>query len=68
MPLRSSSLRGVLPLPGGLGWGVENLKVAVCRIAALGATVAMRRGVWGARVCWKLACARVPPIPAASGP
>ena len=34
----------------GAPWGDENLKVAVCRMVALGATVAMRRGVWGARV------------------
>ena len=41
-------------VPGGLGWGDENLKVAVCRMVALWATVATRRGVWGARVEAKL--------------
>ena len=61
------AIRDAASMPGG-GWGDENLKGAVCRMVALGATVAMRRGVWGARVCWKLACARVPPSSAANGP
>ena len=33
--------------PGGVEWGDENLKVGGCRIVALWATVATRRGVWG---------------------
>ena len=49
------------PIPGGLGWGVENLKVAVCRMVALWATVATRRGVWGARVSMPLIAPECPP-------
>ena len=45
----------------GLHWGDENLQVAVCRTVALGATVAMRRGVWGARVSKNLLALGCPP-------